>query len=140
MDDGVDEPEERRQDDESPLGPEGCRFPGKCCMPGPHYESECHTAEMLMAMEAQETGAPNDLRHHHLKTWPDFFRCIVSGEKTFELRFDDRGYRVGDVLVLREWRPTDKTFTGQEIRKRVTYTTSGFGLAPGWMAMGICDV
>ena len=59
MDDGVDEPEERCQDDESPLGPEGCCFPGKCCMPGPHYESECHTPEMLMAMESQETSAPN---------------------------------------------------------------------------------
>jgi hypothetical protein len=43
----------------SPLGPEGCCFPGKCCMPGPHYESECHTAEMLMALESQEASAPN---------------------------------------------------------------------------------
>ena len=56
MDDGVDEPEERYQD-ESPLGPEGCCFPGQCCMPGPHYESECHTPEMLMALEGEH---PND--------------------------------------------------------------------------------
>jgi hypothetical protein len=62
MDDGVDEPNERdeRFDDESPLGPEGCCFPGKCCMPGPHYESECHTPEMLMALEEPETKQPND--------------------------------------------------------------------------------
>jgi|GEM_PF-3549196 len=61
MDDGVDEPDDshRYQDDDSPLGPEGCCFPGKCCMPGPHYESECHTPEMLMAIESQETSAPN---------------------------------------------------------------------------------
>lgn len=38
---------------QSPLGPEGCQFPGECCMPGPHYESECHTAEMLMAQERE---------------------------------------------------------------------------------------
>lgn len=38
-------------EDKSPLGPEGCCFPGECCMPGPHYESECHTAEMLLAQE-----------------------------------------------------------------------------------------
>jgi hypothetical protein len=44
---------ERRQAEPAPL-------PGKCCMPGPHYESECHTAEMLMAMESQATSAPND--------------------------------------------------------------------------------
>lgn len=61
MDDGVDEPNERDEDfdDESPLGPEGCLFPGECCMPGPHYESECHTPEMLMAQEVEAASAPN---------------------------------------------------------------------------------
>jgi hypothetical protein len=24
----------------------GCHFPGECCMPGPHFKSECHTAAM----------------------------------------------------------------------------------------------
>lgn len=42
MDDGVDEP-----DIVTSLGPEGCLFPGECCMPWPHYESECHTAGNL---------------------------------------------------------------------------------------------
>lgn len=40
---------------DSPLGPEGCCYPGKCCMPGPHYESECHTAEDIIAQEAELT-------------------------------------------------------------------------------------
>lgn len=30
---------------------EGCCFPGKCCMPGPHLRSECHTAEMVRDYE-----------------------------------------------------------------------------------------
>ena len=65
MDDGVDEPNERDEDldDESPLGPEGCCFPGNCCMPGPHYESECHTPEMLMALEEPSASAPNNRRN-----------------------------------------------------------------------------
>ncbi len=42
------------RDKQSPLGPEGCCFPGECCMAAsPHYESECHTAEMLMAQERE---------------------------------------------------------------------------------------
>lgn len=45
MDDGVDEP--NVDPPESPLGPEGCCLPGECCMPGPHYESECHTPDMI---------------------------------------------------------------------------------------------
>lgn len=40
--------------DEGPLGREGCLYPDKCCMPGPHYESECHTVEMLI----QEDNTP----------------------------------------------------------------------------------
>lgn len=39
---------------QSPLGPEGCCFPDKCCMAAvPHYESECHTVEMLMEQERE---------------------------------------------------------------------------------------
>lgn len=40
---------------------------------------------------------------HELKTWPSYFRPIWDGEKTFEIRFDDRGFQRGDVVNLREW-------------------------------------
>ncbi len=62
MDDGVDEPNDHdcKWDDESPLGPEGCIFPRECCMPGPHYESECHTPQMLLDLEAEMTKQPNN--------------------------------------------------------------------------------
>lgn len=30
---------------------EGCCFPGECCMPGPHFRHECHTAEMIRSYE-----------------------------------------------------------------------------------------
>jgi hypothetical protein len=30
----------------------GCCFPGRCCMPGPHFKSECCTAEMMDAWAA----------------------------------------------------------------------------------------
>ena len=39
---GFDENCERCEDD-----PIGCCFPGKCLMPGEHFESECHTVEMV---------------------------------------------------------------------------------------------
>jgi len=45
--------EEFPGEDDSQLGPEGfsCIFGNRCCMPGPHYISECCTADMLQAME-----------------------------------------------------------------------------------------
>ena len=48
------------------------------------------------------------MSRHILKTFPNYFQQVWDGEKTFEVRFDDRGYQRGDVLVLREfdrWAP-----------------------------------
>lgn len=85
-----------------------------------------------MADEAQTTV-------HDLRVWPDFFRSLLSGEKTFELRKDDRGFRAGDVLRLREWSKRDG-YTGRELRKRVTYILSGWpALRPDYVAMGLAD-
>ena len=37
----------------------GCLFPDKCCMPGEHFMSECHTAEMMeLLTEEQAPPAP----------------------------------------------------------------------------------
>lgn len=37
---------------------------------------------------------------HVLKTLPDYFDAVARGEKTFEVRRDDRGFQKGDILVL----------------------------------------
>jgi hypothetical protein len=42
---------------------------------------------------------------HELKTWPDSYAAVLTGEKTFEFRKDDRGFAVEDLLVLREYVP-----------------------------------
>lgn len=55
------------------------------------------------------------------KIWPQYFDKITSGEKTFELRLADWECNPGDVLVLREWDPETKQYTGREIEKKVTY-------------------
>lgn len=73
---------------------------------------------------------------HNLKTWPEFYNAIAGGEKTFDLRKDDRGFHVGDVLCMQEWSPRTKEYTGRELAVTVTYIVSGFGLQPGWVAMG----
>ena len=42
---------------------------------------------------------------HDLKTWPEYFEPILTGRKTFEIRHDDRDFKTGHVLHLREWLP-----------------------------------
>ena len=32
---------------------------------------------------------------HQLKSWPEFFEPVLRGEKTAELRLNDRNYHVG---------------------------------------------
>jgi hypothetical protein len=58
---------------------------------------------------------------HELKCWPIYFTTILSGTKTFEVRKNDRGYQVGDELLLREWDPTTKLYSGREILLSVPY-------------------
>lgn len=56
---------------------------------------------------------------HRLKIWPCFFDDVASGRKPFELRYNDRDFKVGDELLLQEWE--SGVYSGRETRKRVTY-------------------
>jgi len=55
------------------------------------------------------------------KVWPEYFQAILDGKKNYELRLADWSCNEGDVLVLKEWNPETKNFTGRECEKGVTY-------------------
>ena len=55
------------------------------------------------------------------KVWPDYFKAIVSGKKKFELRLNDFDVNEGDTLILEEWNPKTKEYTGRNLEKKVTY-------------------
>lgn len=55
------------------------------------------------------------------KIWPEYFDAVASGKKKFELRLNDFKVAEGDTLVLEEWNPTSKEYTGRKIEKKVTY-------------------
>ncbi len=55
------------------------------------------------------------------KVWPEYFKEILSGKKTFELRVNDFEIDEGDTLVLKEWDPKIKDYTGREIEKIVGF-------------------
>ena len=58
---------------------------------------------------------------HDLKIWPEFFQAVLEDRKRFEYRNDDRGFKVGDVLLLREWTPYTENYTGRKEEVKVTY-------------------
>lgn len=55
------------------------------------------------------------------KVWPEYFREIADGKKTFELRLNDFEVSEGDVLVLREWDPKTKDYTGRQVERTVGF-------------------
>lgn len=87
-------------------------------------------------------------RIHSLKTWDVYFDAVYDGSKPFEVRYDDRGYQSGDVLLLQRWEPEKHDYTRDgsghpaTISKRVSYVLRGgqFGVQPGYVVMGLQDV
>lgn len=55
------------------------------------------------------------------KIWPEYFEAVVSGRKNYELRLNDFEVNEGDILVLEEWDPETKEYTGRSVEKKVTY-------------------
>ncbi len=58
------------------------------------------------------------------KILPRYFELIKSGKKTFEIRLGDFEIKEGDILLLREWNPEKKEYTGRELKLEVTYVTN----------------
>ena len=55
------------------------------------------------------------------KIWPEYFEAVASGKKKYELRLNDFTVNEGDKLILEEWDPKIKKYTGRKIEKTVTY-------------------
>jgi hypothetical protein len=65
---------------------------------------------------------------HELKVWPEEFEKVWVGDKTHEYRRNDRGYKVGDVLLLREFQPVGEIYTGRELVAKISAISRG----PEW--------
>ena len=78
-------------------------------------------------------------RSHILKTWPVYFDALWDGQKTFEIRKNDRGYQAGDRLVLQEYDPERGAYLDREIHADVTYRMPGgrWGVAEDYCVMAL---
>ncbi len=73
---------------------------------------------------------------HELKIAPNYFEKVVSKEKSFEVRYNDRNFKVGDILKLMEY--VDGSYTSQSIYVKVTYILREFeGLQPNFVVLSI---
>lgn len=58
------------------------------------------------------------------KIWPEYFEKVQSGKKKYELRLGDFRPQEGDVLILKEWDPKTKEYTGREVEKTVIHSST----------------
>lgn len=54
----------------------------------------------------------------HKKTWPEYFEKVLEGKKKFDLRLADFDVNEGDDLILEEYDPKTKKYTGRKIKKK----------------------
>ncbi len=59
------------------------------------------------------------MKVHNLKIKPQYFKDVVSGDKTFEVRKNDRDFEVGDVIFLGEYE--NGRYTGITAYAKITY-------------------
>jgi len=57
------------------------------------------------------------------KTWPELFQRILEGKKNTDLRLADFDIKEGDTLILEEYNPETKQYTGRKIEKKVKNLT-----------------
>jgi uncharacterized protein DUF3850 len=76
---------------------------------------------------------------HKLRVYPEFFAALESGAKPFEVRKDDRNFKVGDRLQLDEWDHATQRYTCASLYRQITYRLDGgqFGIEPGYCVLGI---
>lgn len=75
---------------------------------------------------------------HELKILPEYFEAVFMGRKTFEIRQNDRGFKVGDFVELYEYE-LSKGFTGRKLTRQITYIFEGgqYGLSPGFVCLSL---
>ena len=111
-------------------------------IPGSMSERELQESHFMNQPESQTVdsyGEIHDRRtEHDIKTAAGFFEDSKAGIKPFELRKNDRDYKVGDFLKMKKYKNGE--YTGDTIRKEITYVLEDFeGLKQGYCILGVKD-
>jgi hypothetical protein len=72
---------------------------------------------------------------HQLKCDPEPFAALYSREKRCEIRKDDRGFQIGDGLIVCEYRAGE--YTGARVLAEITHIQRGYGLPDGIVALSV---
>jgi hypothetical protein len=75
---------------------------------------------------------------HDLKCWPEYYNAVNDGIKNFDVRNNDRNYKTGDMILLREWDPDTKKYTGRLLLRKISFILLAFeGLKDGFVVLNL---
>lgn len=79
---------------------------------------------------------------HHLKVWPHFYDGLLDGSKTYEVRRNDRGFAVDDILVFHDWNQDTSTYTTRSLlyAKVLSILEDAPGLIDGYVILSLSEV
>ncbi|AKJ41752.1 DUF3850 domain-containing protein [Pragia fontium] len=75
------------------------------------------------------------MKIHQLKILPEYFDPVFQGIKTAELRYNDRDFKVGDVLELKEWIP--ERYTGSKLWRTIMHIADVNDFKPGYVLLSV---
>ncbi len=78
---------------------------------------------------------------HELKILPQYFEAVLSDNKPFEIRKNDRNFQVGDQAILKEY-SQECSYTGRKVKCDIVYVmTDSEYVKEGFAVLGIkkCD-
>lgn len=79
------------------------------------------------------------MKEHRLKTHTKYFDRVLFGVKTFEVRLNDRDFQTGDTLILEDYDPDTKQYSGRELTYNIGYVLNGgqFGIEQGYCVLAL---
>lgn len=76
---------------------------------------------------------------HRIKLREEYADAVYSGEKTFEIRYNDRGYQKGDEIIFHvvDGAGISCSHRINHVLFEITYLIHGFGLKEDWCVFSI---
>lgn len=84
----------------------------------------------------------NNKMTHYIKLNETFEYPVLSGDKNFEIRKNDRGYNKGDLIVFRVIDEEGCILHSKLDNKiyEITYVINGWGIEDGYVVFGIKEL
>ena len=81
------------------------------------------------------------MTHHDVDCFTKNFTAIDDGRKKSDIRYDDRGYQIGDTITHNDGAYENGRFvrTGASVTSRISYIDD-FGCQPGYLNLSLSNV